>query len=232
MNAINAKARPVPGLFVSWPSALAYLSQQDEQLAQYAKRYADLPAAPMGTGGAILSSVCAQQISNRAFERVRSRLFNAWSVSDWSEAASFWQSLSKESADAAFCHCGLSAQKRAALSCVYEKLLTGEFSDSRFSSMGDAAVSEALQTINGIGPWTAQMVLLFGLDRPDVWPLADYGIRTALVRDYFPYKTVPELLRKANADTVQSLVSAWAPYRSAAALLLWRSLENGSESRV
>jgi DNA-3-methyladenine glycosylase II len=80
-------------------------------------------------------------------------------------------------------------------------------------------VIAALTTVKGIGRWTAEMFLMFRLHRPDVLPLGDLGILTAVQRAYGMRKRPsPERLRKLG-DT-------WKPYRSVACWYLWRSLDN------
>ena len=82
-----------------------------------------------------------------------------------------------------------------------------------------------LTTVKGIGRWTAEMFLMFRLHRPDILPVGDLGILTAVQRAYGMRKRpTPERLRK--------LGDAWKPYRSIACWYLWRSLDIGSAARA
>src|SRR5438132_1427807 len=74
------------------------------------------------------------------------------------------------------------------------------------------------RVIAAVGPWSADMFLMFAISRPDVWPISDYGIRAALKKQ-FRLKDLPEA-KKATA-----LGESWKPYRTVAAWYLWRSLE-------
>jgi len=76
-----------------------------------------------------------------------------------------------------------------------------------------------LTRIKGIGRWTAEMFLIFRLQRPDVLPLGDLGIVNAMQKAYrMRKKPTPERMRKMG--------EAWRPYRSIASWYLWRSLDN------
>ena len=83
----------------------------------------------------------------------------------------------------------------------------------------DATVIEHLVKVKGIGVWTAQMFLMFALRRPDVLPVADLGIRSAMKRAY----GLADLPKPAEMERI---AAAWKPYSSIACWYLWRSLEN------
>jgi len=85
-------------------------------------------------------------------------------------------------------------------------------------AFGTAAVMETLVSVRGIGPWTAQMVLMFRLGRPDVFPELDLGVQ----------KAVQKLRRMRKLPTPKQMMkigATYAPYRTYAAWYLWRSLE-------
>jgi DNA-3-methyladenine glycosylase II len=89
---------------------------------------------------------------------------------------------------------------------------------ARLPAMSDEEVIESLTDIKGIGVWTAHMFLLFSLRRPNVLPVGDLGVRTAIQRAY----------RKRKMPTpkqVEQIAKGWHPYCSYAAWYLWRSLE-------
>ena len=82
----------------------------------------------------------------------------------------------------------------------------------------DEGVIEHLTQVKGIGVWTAQMFLMFALRRPDVLPVADLGIRTAMMKAW----NLPELPKPAE---MERLAEGWKPYRSIACWYLWRFLD-------
>ena len=84
--------------------------------------------------------------------------------------------------------------------------------------MSDEQVLAATTQLRGIGRWTAEMLLIFCLERPDVWPIDDLGLRKAAQR-FLQLDDVPD------AKTLNDLAAPWRPYRSYATWYLWRSLE-------
>ena len=84
--------------------------------------------------------------------------------------------------------------------------------------MDDEAVIAELVEVRGIGRWTAEMLLMFSLLRPNVLPVDDLGLRRAASRHYFDGEEV-------DADELRALGARWEPWRSVATWYLWRSLE-------
>lgn len=82
----------------------------------------------------------------------------------------------------------------------------------------DEAVVERLTTVRGIGPWTAQMFLIFALRRPDVWPTGDLGVRAG-------YARIMGLEETPREKDMEPLGEPYRPWRSAAAWYCWRALE-------
>jgi DNA-3-methyladenine glycosylase II len=114
---------------------------------------------------------------------------------------------------------GMSRQKIAYLRDLCEKMSSGVLDLEGLDALPDEAVISALVKVKGIGRWSAEMFLIFRLHRPDVLPVGDLGIVTAVRRAYgMRKKPTPERLRK--------LGEAWRPYRSVASWYLWRSLDN------
>lgn len=89
---------------------------------------------------------------------------------------------------------------------------------TKFEWMEDEDVVSKLTKLRGVGPWTAQNFLMFGLGRPNVFPLGDVGLQNAL-------KKLWNMDRKPTADEMLSRFPHWSPYLSYAALYLWRSIE-------
>jgi DNA-3-methyladenine glycosylase II len=119
---------------------------------------------------------------------------------------------------------GLSRQKAAALRAVAQAFESGQLSASRISSSDDAGVVADLTAIKGVGVWTAHMVLIFGLGRPDVLPVGDYGVRKGAQRLY-------ELEAVPSPCELEELAEAWRPWRSVAAWYLWRAAEGAGVAR-
>ena len=111
--------------------------------------------------------------------------------------------------------CGLSRQKRAYVLDLAERFHAGEIPSGRFSRMSDEAIIENLTQIKGIGQWTVEMLLIFALNRPDVWPVDDLGIREGV-------RLLEGLDERPPAKELLNYADKWRPYRSVASWYLWR----------
>jgi DNA-3-methyladenine glycosylase II len=115
---------------------------------------------------------------------------------------------------------GLSRQKIASLHAIAAAFDDRMLDARKLARLDEAAVVELVTQIRGVGEWTAHMLLLFSLGRPDILPVGDYGVRKA-ARDLYGLADLPR--RKELED----LGERWRPYRSLATWYLWRSLDNG-----
>ncbi|MBS1107278.1 MAG: HhH-GPD superfamily base excision repair protein [Deltaproteobacteria bacterium] len=113
---------------------------------------------------------------------------------------------------------GLSRQKIESLRAIATAFDERSLDARRLARLPDDAVVEAVTVVRGVGEWTAHMLLMFSLGRPDVLPVGDYGVRKA-ARDLYGLADLPK--RKE----LETLGEAWRPYRSIAAWYLWRSIE-------
>ena len=114
---------------------------------------------------------------------------------------------------------GISRQKTAYLRDLCDKVASKKIDLDSLDALSDDEVIAALVTIKGIGRWSAEMFLIFRLLRPDVLPVGDLGIVTAVQKAY-------RLRKKPSPDRIRKLGEAWRPYRSVASWYLWRSLDN------
>src|SRR5437762_7358429 len=115
---------------------------------------------------------------------------------------------------------GLSRAKIAAIKDLAAKTLDGTVPSSRaLLRMNDDEIVARLTTVRGIGRWTVEMLLLFDLGRPDVWPVDDYGVRKGFAKTFSRRKLpTPKQLMKFGKK--------WRPHRSVAAWYFWRALDN------
>lgn len=114
--------------------------------------------------------------------------------------------------------CGLSRQKIATLRAIAAAFDDGVLDARQLARLDDDAVVEAVTTVRGVGPWTAHMLLMFSLGRPDVLPVGDYGVRKGAMALY----GLPALPRPRE---LEALAEPWRPWRSVASWYLWRALE-------
>lgn len=112
---------------------------------------------------------------------------------------------------------GMSHAKASYLLDLSERVAGGRLDFDLLSRLSDDDARAALQEVKGVGPWSAEMFLIHQLRRPDILPAGDLGIRAAVRRFYLPER-LPTIAETREVGT------AWAPYRTYAAALLWRGL--------
>jgi DNA-3-methyladenine glycosylase II len=159
----------------------------------------------------LAESIVYQQLNGRAAATIFSRF-----------AALAGEPLTPEGilklTDAQLRSVGLSKQKSAYLKDLATKTAAGVLDFSSLLEMPDHEVIAHLTQVKGIGPWTAQMFLIFNLKRPDVLPTGDYGVQAAMKKHYRKRKL-------PKPKDMEKIARAWAPYRSVACWYLWRSLD-------
>lgn len=113
---------------------------------------------------------------------------------------------------------GLSARKTDYLGDLAEHFLQGRVHPAQWHSMDDEAIISELTAIRGVGRWTAEMLLIFHLLRPNVLPLDDVGLIKGIGHNYFS----GEPLSRSDAREV---AQAWRPWSTVATWYIWRSLD-------
>lgn len=98
------------------------------------------------------------------------------------------------------------------------KIVSGELDLAGLADLPDEEVLKTLTKVRGVGPWTVQNWLMFSQGRPDLFPVADIGIQNAL-KLYFQMDDKPSI------EQIEKWMQEWSPYRSYAAMTLWRSIE-------
>ncbi len=110
---------------------------------------------------------------------------------------------------------GLSAQKVDYVRDLAHKCLDGTIDEKKLPKMSSAEIIEHLTAVHGVGEWTAHMVLIFTLHRPDILPIGDLGIRKG-------FQTVYKLKKLPGKKEMQKLASEWSAHASIASWYLWR----------
>ena len=200
-----------------WDGALAHLRRRDRALG----RIIDIigPRKPARLGSAqtpfatLLRSIVYQQLSGKAAGSIHRRLLDLFPGRRPSARAL----LALE--DSALRAAGLSRSKVLAVRDLATKAAARKIPSRRaLDDMDDEAIIERLIEIRGIGRWTVEMLLIFTLDRPDVLPVTDRGIR----RGVMVCRGAGELPEPAELLTHGEI---WRPYRSVASWYLWRASE-------
>jgi DNA-3-methyladenine glycosylase II len=165
-----------------------------------------------GNFAALVRAIVYQQLAGRAAAAIHGRLIDAL---DGDVRAEPLIALSDETLRAV----GLSRNKMASLRDLAAKVLdeTVVLSTRGLAAESDDEIVARLSKVRGIGPWTAEMFLLFQLHRLDVWPVGDLGVR----RGYGLAWQVPT----PTARELQPLGDRFRPYRSVAAWYCWRAAE-------
>jgi DNA-3-methyladenine glycosylase II len=161
-------------------------------------------------------SIVFQQLNGKAASTIFDRLIAAAKADPLTPEAILKLRLPKLRA------AGLSVQKASYVRDLAARTRSGEVDFARLPALDDAGVIEHLTQVKGVGVWTAQMILIFALKRPDVLPTADYGIRAAMKRAY-------DLADLPKPAQMEALAEPWRPYRSVACWYLWRLLDGPAE---
>jgi DNA-3-methyladenine glycosylase II len=166
---------------------------------------------PADAYGALLRAIVGQQLSTKAARTIYRRvceLFGGAAPSPEQLLAASEEELRG---------CGLSGRKVEYLRDLAAHVLGGELELERLGELGDEEVVAEIVAVRGLGQWTAEMFLLFHLERPDVLSGGDLGIRKAIQVAY-------ELDEMPAPQRVLEIGEAWRPHRSLASLYLWESL--------
>jgi DNA-3-methyladenine glycosylase II len=161
----------------------------------------------------LVRSIVYQQLSGKAALTIFNRLAAAAKVNPMTPEAILKLRLQKMRT------LGLSKQKIVYIRELARLTRDGDIRFERLPEMEDAAIIETLTRVKGVGVWTVQMFLMFALQRPNVLPVGDLGVRAAMKKAY-------GLAELPKPQEMERIAAAWHPYRSIASWYLWRSLEN------
>jgi 3-methyladenine DNA glycosylase/8-oxoguanine DNA glycosylase len=199
-----------------WHAACAHVSAADTKLAELIERVGAVrleiqrAASPFES---LVRSIVYQQLSGKAASTIHGRLaalFPAGRVQPEPLLAH---------ADDALRAAGLSRGKIAALRDLAVRTLDGTVPRAEeLDAMADDEIVERLVRVRGVGRWTAEMLLIFGLGRPDVLPVHDYGVRQGFKLTYRK-RTMPTAAQLARQG------ERWRPFRTVASWYMWRAVE-------
>jgi DNA-3-methyladenine glycosylase II len=190
--------------------------RRDPRLAAIIKRYkaAGPPyARRIDHFPALVRVITGQQLSTKAAQTIYNRVAALFPESVPTPEG--FTPLTDDQLRAA----GLSRQKIGYLRDLCNKVADGSLPLAGLETLPDDGVIEAITRVKGLGRWSAEMYLMFRLNRPDVLPVTDLGIVKAMQRCY-------GLRKPPTPERMLAIGEAWRPYRSVACWYLWRSLEN------
>jgi len=196
-----------------WNKAKIYLSKKDKIIKYLIKKYSK---THLVTRNDVFFSLCksiiGQQISVAAansvflkFKKTCKGKINPKMISSLSSS-----NLKK---------CGLSRQKVKGIKDLAKRYLNKSFNPNLIKKMNDEDAIEYLSELRQIGRWSAEMILLFTFNRPNIWPVQDIGLLRAISNNYKKKYFPPKLF-------VNKLYKKLSPYCSVATWYLWRSIDN------
>lgn len=180
-----------------------------EELINTHRRPEFSPVTPGRYFDVLLSSIIGQQLSVKAAATIEQRLRE--SIGEFTPEAVI------NAHEDSLRNVGLSRAKTSYAKSLAVGFRDGSIEPEKLMELKDQEAIDLLTKVKGIGPWTAEMFLIFGLGRLDVWSAGDLGLRRAL--EHFFDSAEPHI-----ADR-------WRPYRSIAAWYLWEHSDNAASSR-
>jgi DNA-3-methyladenine glycosylase II len=162
--------------------------------------------------GSLIRSIVGQQVSTQSAAAIYRRLTERYGGRTPSP-----QEVLAEDPETLRAAAGLSHAKLAYLRSLAEHVVDGSLELDNLDRLTDEQIMTELLAVKGIGPWTAQTFLMFHLERPDVLPVGDLGIRRAMMIEY-GLDALP-----APAE-MERIADPWRPHRTLACRFLWRSL--------
>tara|TARA_B110000902_G_C14161315_1_gene533334 strand:+ start:392 stop:1027 length:636 start_codon:yes stop_codon:yes gene_type:complete len=198
-----------------WNTAKKYLSKKDKVMSSLIRNYQSPSETILTSRRDIFFSLCksiiGQQISvaaaNAVFLRFKKKCNNRINAKIVSNLT-FSQIKS----------CGLSRQKVFGIKSLAKQIIDKSFNPRLISNMNDEEAIIYLSNLRQIGRWSAEMILLFTYNRPNVWPVQDIGLLRAISKNYKKKYLPPEKF-------INTLKKKFSPYCSVATWYLWRSID-------
>ena len=172
---------------------------------------------------ALMRAVTYQQLHGRAAEAIMGRVIGLFPDHPFPPPEQFLARSDQE-----LRACGLSANKLLAMRDIAAKTVSGLVpSRAAAARLDNETLIERLTALRGVGRWTVEMLLMFRLGRPDIFPVSDYGVRKGFLLTFGrPPKSkpiTPAVLPKP--DVMLRRAKKWQPWRSVASWYLWRACD-------
>ena len=198
-----------------WNKAKKYLSKKDKVMFNLIKKYKSPSETVLTSRKDVFFSLCksiiGQQISvaaaNSVFLKFKKKCKNKITV----KVVSKLTTTQLKS-------CGLSRQKVKGIKSLAQQVLKRKFNPKLIPKMSDEEAIIYLSQLRQIGRWSAEMILLFTYNRPNIWPIQDIGLLRAISKNYKKKYLPPE-------SYVSLLKKKFSPYCSVATWYLWRSID-------
>jgi DNA-3-methyladenine glycosylase II len=195
-----------------WNKGKKYLAKRDKVMARLIKSHKGHLTTRNDVFFSLCKSIISQQISVAAASSIFSRFNKACKKKI---KPSIVSKLSTNKIKA----CGLSKQKAKGIKCLANDILSKKFDPKKIKKMHDEEAIEYLSQLKQIGRWSAEMILMFTFNRPNIWPVLDLGLQKAISKNYKKKYLPPR-------SFVEKLHKKFSPMCTIAVWYLWRSIDN------
>lgn len=188
-----------------------HVSAADARIKELVTRHGRIEFRPRGRPfDSIVRSVLSQQLNGKAADAIISRTYRLFLPGRPTPERLRAMPGSR------LRMAGVSPQKVTYLKDLARRVVDGRLDLTRMTRMDDEEIIRTMDEVRGIGRWTAHMFLIFSLGRPDVLPVDDFGVKTAI-------KKVYSLRQLPKPDKIEKIARPWHPYSTVACLYLWKS---------
>ena len=196
---------------------LKHLKQEDEKMGRLIAEF-EKPEFKKDSDyfEALVRAIVYQQLSGKAAATIYKRFKDLFTKNKYPSPSMVMERSHEELRSV-----GLSNQKASYIHNIANSFYAGTVPKD-IDTIGDNEVIECLTKIKGVGPWTAEMFLMFTLNRPDVFPVTDLGIQKGF-QLFFQLDEIP------RPDQMIEKAEPWRPYRTLASWYLWRLVEGPFE---
>lgn len=203
----------------NWSTGQKFLAEHDKTLGSFIEKYGDCDLTPVSQEfyfTALVKAIISQQLSQLAATAIFDRLKSI--LPDEEISAKNITSLSLIEIQEQ----GLSLQKATYITNLSASVNTGNIVLDEFTTLSDMEIINKLTMIKGFGRWTAEMFLIFALNRGDIFPADDFGLKKSLEMNY-------GISMNAKRSEVTKLTDSWKPWRTLATYYLWKSYSSAQE---
>ena len=206
------------------PVASKHLASVDKVLARVIRQVGPVNVTPRkGTSPfmSLVRAVAYQQLTGKAAQTILGRVLAMFPGRKFPTPEDLLKTPTRKLRGA-----GLSRAKVIAVKDIAAKTIEGVVPPTTRAlfKLSDEQIIERLTSCRGVGPWTVEMMLIFTLGRPDVWPVTDFGVRKGLALCY-------KLKELPTPKEAMAYGERWRPHRSAAAWYLWRACDLHAAAR-
>lgn len=193
-------------IFKYGETEINYLKKKDKKLSEAIDRIGKIERRVIpDLFAALINSIIGQQISSKAAETVWNRLINlVGEIKTETIIQTDINDIQK---------CGMTVRKASYIKDIAESVSSGELNINELNNLSDKEVIKKLSSLNGIGVWTAEMLMIFSMERPDIVSWDDLAIRRGMCNLYHH-----KVLTKTQFERYKK---RYSPYGSVASLYLW-----------